>query len=75
MILVAKCSTFGSGHDKKNEKTEKMNEKKMKKREEKKKEESKLKIRKRQLGFNGSYPSQKPVKGDSSKKRKPQRVI
>ena len=45
----------------------------MKKRNEKKNEESKLKIHKGLLGFNGGYPSQKPIKGDSSRGRKLQR--
>ena len=36
-------------------------------------EESKLKIHKGRLGFNEGYPSQKPVKGDLGRGRKPQR--
>ena len=40
-----------------------------------KKEESKLKIHKGQLGFNGGYPSWKPIKDSLSKGKKSQRAI
>ena len=62
---------------KEKEKKKKINEKnEMKKKEKKKeKEESKLKIHKGWLGFNGGYLSRKPVKGGSSKGRKPHKAI
>ena len=40
------------------------------KKKRKEKEESKLKIHKGWFGFNGGYPSRKPIKDNSGKGRK-----